>query len=155
MHQGHAVQCLGLAMAGSDRMRLVSTVTRVRHPLATEPHAKLSHGCGHHCQVSMAVAPPSNSSIMPSRVSWSQPPSRAHVLSAMLLTYCRVAAMSGGAILAAHSIYLYYHDYAYHPAYEIGRRGRVVYVGSATPACGQSRCGMQGTALSAPSIHLA
>ena len=64
-------------------------------------------------------------------------------------------AVFGGTIPAAHPIYLYCHDYAYCPTREIGRRGRVVYVSSATLARGRSRCLMRGTALFTPSIHLA
>ena len=78
-----------------------------------------------------------------------------HTLSAMHLTYCGTAAVSDGVILAAHSIYLCCHDCAYRPAYEIGRRGRVVYVSSATPARGRSHSRMRGTTLSTPSIRLA
>ena len=73
----------------------------------------------------------------------------------MHLTYRRAAAVSRGTILAAHPIYLYCHNDGYHPAYEIGRRGRVVYVCSAMPAHGRSHCRMRGTALSASLIHLA
>ena len=103
----------------------------------------------------MAVAPPPNSSTTPSHVSWSQPPSHVHELSAMHLTYRRAAAVSHGMILAAHPIYLCCHNNTYCPAYEMGRRGRVVYIGSATPARGRSCCRIRGTVLSAPSIHLA
>ena len=103
----------------------------------------------------MAVAPPSSSSTASSRVSWSQPPSRAHALSAMHLTYHHATAVSRGAIPATHPIYLYCHNGVYCPAYEIGRRGWVVYIGSAMPAHHRSHCRIRGTALSAPSIRLA
>ena len=103
----------------------------------------------------MVVAPPSSSSIASSHVSWSQPPSRAHALSAMHLTFHHAAAVSCGTIPATHPIYLYYHNYAYRHACEIGRRGWVVYIGSATAARGRSRGRIRGTALFAPSIHIA
>ena len=130
-------------------------LSRARHHLAVEPHAESSRGCGHRCQVSVVVALPSSSSTVSSHVSWSQPPSRAHVLSATHLTYRHAAAVSRGAILAAHPIYLCGHNNAYRPTCEIGRRGRVVYIGSATLARGRSHCRIQGTGLSAPSIRLA
>ena len=73
----------------------------------------------------------------------------------MHLTYRHTTVVSHGVIPVVHPIYLYCHNDGYHPAYEIGRRGRVVYIGSATPARGRSRCRIRGTALSAPAIRLA